>query len=196
MKNDLTQYLKHREMMQTGDVLSFQSHSIIGSAIRWWTKSDVNHTGMVIRFPTYELGCDRIFVIEAMGKRLEMNSLSERLEKFKGQTWWLSLKEEFNPIRNVIGGRALYYVGTEVMYDYKGCILGNLFGRAKKDKSKLFCSEAFWLFVEEAAERAPFYCEDAVRDIIRGANEYLKNEVPTPGDIKSLGIHRNRVRVL
>jgi len=191
--NDITEYLKIRPLLQTGDPLLFQSHSLVGSLIRKWTNSGVNHTGMVIRFPAYEEGCERIFVIEALGKRLEMNALSERLKSFKGRAWWLKLRKDFDPIRDIIGGRALYYVGTDVKYDYMGCVFGNMFGRAKKDKDKLFCSEALWLYIEEAVARSG---DEMLKTIIRKANRKLKNEAPTPGDFPGLGIHEKHTLIL
>ena len=191
--NDLTEYMKIRPLLQTGDPLSFRSNSILGKLIRWKTDAKVNHTGMVIRFPTYEEGCDRVFVIEAMGKRLEMNALSERLMAFDGRAWWLKLRNEFDPIRNIIGGRALYYVGTDVKYDYMGCLFGNLIGRAKKDKKRLFCSEALWLYIEEAVQMSS---DASLKEIIRVANLTLRNEAPTPGDFPRLGIHAKSALIL
>jgi len=191
--NNLSDYYMARDRIRTGDPIQFASNSLVGNIIRWWTKADVNHTAMAIRFKDYESEIDRVFVIEALEHGLQLSSLSEKLKKHKGQAYWLPLREDFNSIRKKIGAKGLLHLGNRIKYDYEGCLLGNTFGRAKKDADKLFCSEAFWLFVESAVLECP---DRTLQEMIIHGNNYLNNEAPTPADIKHLGITKARIQIL
>lgn len=191
--NNLSDYYMARDRIRTGDPIQFASDTGIGKVIQWWTKSEVNHTAMAIRFKDFEEEVDRVFIIEALEHGLQLSSLSERLKTQKGRAYWLPLNEQFNLIRKKIGGNGLLYLGNRIKYDYQGCILGNMFGRAKKDATKLFCSEAFWLFVEKAV----LECSDtSLQEIVIHANKYLNGEAPTPADIRYMGITKARIQIL
>jgi len=194
-KKDLSLYFAVRSGIRTGDPVQFSSSTLVGLAIRWWTKSDVNHTAMAIRFRDFEEKIDRVFIIEAMEHGLQLRSLSERLSAHKGKAWWLPLRDEFdNDLRRAIGACALGYLGKGVKYDYQGCILGNLINRAKKDDTKLFCSEALYRYIEDAVLGAEGY-EDLKRAVL-DANRYLEGEAPTPADIPRLGLSKDGIGIL
>jgi len=190
--NNLDSYHKRRPEIKTGDAIQWRSESLIGRIIRWRTGSDVNHTSMVIRFPSYSLS--RVFVIEALEHGLVLRSLSERLKKHIGRAYHLPLVPGFMLQRRRIGRLALDFIGSAIEYDYEGCIFGNMFGRAKKDPDKLFCSEFWYVAIENIVDITG---DETLRNLIHESNEYLSGRAPTPGDLRHLPITATRrVRIL
>ena len=62
-------YNGYKSELRTGDLLSWGSASALGWLIKKFTKSDINHSGMVIRFSDYENKEDaasRRFTLEAL----------------------------------------------------------------------------------------------------------------------------------
>jgi len=138
-------YNEIKEEMRTGDILQWQSYSIIGSLIRWKTKvNDVskedmpNHSSMIIRLSEWEGLERRRYHTEAMERGVYPNILSNRISNFQGKIWWLPLKEEWNEKREEIGMRLIECWGKE--YDYKS-LAWQLIGKVSIDVRKMFCSE-------------------------------------------------------
>jgi hypothetical protein len=169
MMNDLTEYCKVKDQMKTGDLLQWHSASVIGILIRMKTKSFVNHSSLIIRLSEYE-GLERMrYTTEALEHGIILNRLSKRLETFDGKVYWYPLKDEWDAKRQKIGEVALSYIGTP--YDYKS-IVRQLFGHVSADARALFCSE---------------YCF-----ISYG----FTGTAPDPGDMPSLGIFKEHIRIL
>jgi hypothetical protein len=94
--------------------------------------------------------------------------LSRKLEHKKGQAWWFPLKDEWNDKRQLIGERALSYVG--VPYDYKG-LVRFLFGTVSADVDALYCSELV-------------------------AVAYGIDAAPSPAQLLDYGMHKAGVQIL
>jgi hypothetical protein len=157
-----------KEDIRTGDILQWASDSMIGKAIRWRTKSDVNHSSMVIRMSEWE-GLDRRrFHTEAVGRGVFPNLLSNRLKDYKGKMWWLPLKDSWNDKRQLIGERLTECWG--ISYDYKS-LVWQLIGKVSIDTQQLFCSE--------------------VADYALG----FVGQAHNPGELETLGIHRDKVLI-
>jgi hypothetical protein len=139
--NDLSIYLSVRDSMKTGDILQWDSSSLLGAAIQSRKGGDINHTGIVIRLQEYEGLERRVFTLEALEDGVVLNLLSRRLESFNGHCYLLPLKSDYDCQRQVIGERALSCVG--IPYDYFG-IIEECFGNAQMGLEKLFCSETAW----------------------------------------------------
>ena len=136
--NDLTLYRDVADEMKTGDLLLFQTGGIIGKAIQCYTKSPYSHSALVIRLAEYE-GLERHrYTTEAVAMGVVLTLLSRKLEHKKGHCWWFPLKDEWDDKRQLIGERALSFVG--VPYDYKG-LVRFLFGTVSADVNALYCSE-------------------------------------------------------
>ena len=133
---NLKAYLSHRSRMQTGDLLLWQSNTMLGRLIRNFSRAEVNHAGLVIRFQQYDQ--DRVYTLEALTAGIVLRALSERLSNHNGKAWWYPLKEGHNEARKEIGRIALSYVGVE--YDY-GSLFRQALARVSVDASRLFCSE-------------------------------------------------------
>ena len=127
-----------KEQLKTADLLLWQSNSKIGRVIQWYTDSDYSHASLVIRLAEYE-GLERHrYTTEARSHGVVLNLLSRRLEHQNGHCWWFALKDAWNDKRQLIGERALSYVG--IPYDFKG-ISRFLFGPVSADIQAIFCSE-------------------------------------------------------
>lgn len=169
MKNDLHIYHLYRDQMKTGDLLLWRAHSLLGAAIRLFSKADVNHASLVMQFEQYEGAEKRRFTTEALSHGIVLNLLSKQLENYDGQVFWYPLDEPEPEYRQYIGIKALEYIG--VPYDYQS-LFRNAFGRVSADARRLFCSE---------------YCF-----LCYG----LQGQAPTPGDMPYLGLFKEPVRIL
>ena len=158
---DLTLYNQHKQDMMTGDLLLWRANSLLGLAIRHFSKADVNHASLVMHFAQYEGDAHRRFTTEALSKGIILNLLSKQLEQYDGKVWWYRLKSDWESRRAMIGTSAMRYIGTP--YDYKS-LFKNAFGRVSANARELFCSE---------------YCF-----LCYGLN----GVAPTPGDMPKLGI--------
>lgn len=137
----LDSYYANRDRMKTGDVLQWDSDTLLGDGIQARKGGDVNHTGLVIRLQEYEGEERRVFTLESLENGVVLNLLSRRLEQFDGHVYFIPLKDDYDPQRGKIGERALSCVG--IPYDYPA-IIKECFGNAKMDMTRLFCSEAAW----------------------------------------------------
>jgi hypothetical protein len=167
MKNDLVNYTIVKEQMQTGDLLLWSCNSIIGWAIKKYTKSNFSHASLVIRFDEYD-GHAR-YNLEAGRHGTVLNVLSKTLEEYDGQVWWYPLKDDWNLKRKAIGDMSLSLVGTP--YDF-GSVLKFLLGSVSINTRRLFCSE---------------YCY-----ICYG----FDGKAPAPGDILKLGIFKEGIKII
>ena len=171
--NDLTFYRIIRDQLQTGDLLLWQSKSVLGWLIRKFSKSDVNHAGLVIRFEAYDE--DRVYTLEALEHGIVLMPLSRRLKDHKGHVWWHALKPQFDNQRTMMGSVALRKVGTA--YDY-GSLFANALGHVSVEASRFFCSgvcDYVWV-----ASGVPL----------------VSNTAPRPGDLKDYTIILRGVMIL
>jgi len=166
--NDLSPYNVVRDKMKTADLLLWQSNGIIGQLIQLYTKSPYNHASLVIRLAEYEGLERRRYTTEALRHGVVLNLLSRRLEHQNGHVWWFPLKDEWNDKRQLIGERALSYVG--IPYDFKG-ILRFLFGPVSVDVTAIFCSELV-------------------------AIAYGYSGAPSPVQLLGYGIHKSGMQIL
>jgi hypothetical protein len=168
--NDLTIYNSVKDRMKTGDLLQWRCNSLIGAAIRWRTKSEVNHSSLVIRLDDYKGKEDRRCTTEAMGKGVVLSLLSRRLGELDGSCWWYPLADSWtDDLRKQVGEWALEKIGLP--YDF-GSIARQIIGKVSADARELFCSE---------------YCFMAYG---------LSGTAPDPGDMPGLGIFGERVKIL
>ena len=179
---NLTLYESNRHLIQTGDEIEWHSDTLLGGAIRV-ISPEVNHTSICILFPGYYT--DRVFQIEALEHGMVLTCVSHRLENHPGQAYLRPLRPEFNPVRREMGRIALDFAGTQIKYDYKGAFLENLFGRAKMNADRLFCTEAWYFTVSWAALASG---SQGLIKLIRQSDKWLKNKAPRPADVRHLGL--------
>lgn len=168
--NNLAIYNTVKGEMKTGDLLQWRSNSMIGALIRWRTKSEVNHSSLVLRFLEYEDSEGRRFTTEALEHGTVLNLLSRRLAEFDGSVWWYPLQDKFTDIyRGSVAVRALDMIGLP--YDYES-IFKQIVGKVSADSRSLFCSEYCYL------------------------SYGFRGEAPTPADMPGMGIFKEPVKIL
>lgn len=175
----LVDYYTHRPNMGNGDLIEFSTHSMMGSAIRYFTKKDVNHTAILWCVDEFKDVKDRKFIMEALENGIELNLLSIRLTKYQGDVYWYKLKDEFNDHRDRVASNCLLAEGRtdEIKYDYIS-LIKNMWKKVSVDVEKnSFCSE-FAQYVLQSS------------GIIPRLDKALR-----PGEFDSLGIYEPRVRI-
>ncbi len=167
--NDLTTYNTVKQDMRTGDLLQWHSDTPLGWMIRAKTHSRFNHSGLVIRLAEYEGLERRRFTHEALEYGVILNLLSRRLEEFNGECYWYPLKDEWDVKRQTTGELAMSFTG--ISYDYFAIAM-QLFTSVQADCAQLFCSEMCFL------------------------SWGFSGVAPNPGELLSLGIFKEGVKIL
>lgn len=157
-----------KSQMMTGDLLLWRSNTLLGAAIRRFSRANVNHAGLVIRLQEYEGSEGRRFTTEALEHGIVLNLLSAQLKNHDGKVWWYPLRAEWQGKRRAIGERAFAWLGAP--YDYPA-LFANAIKKVHADPERLFCSE---------------YCF-----LCYG----FTGEAPTPGDMPQLGIFSDPVLI-
>jgi hypothetical protein len=186
-KMTLDLYHNYQKKLRTGDLLSWSSESVLGWLIRKFTKSDINHSGMVIRFQDFEEknGASRRFTLEALEHGIDLNLISRRLGKYKGKVYWHGLQERFDEKRPLLGSTALQFAG--VAYDYRS-LFKNILGKVSAEASKLFCSEYVYLTFTKCQFKPEIDDDKLLLQLAEG-------KAPTPADMHKLGWWYDRVKI-
>ena len=181
-------YKKYQQKLRTGDLLSWSSDSVLGWMIRKFTRSDVNHSGMVIRFQDFEEASvppsSRRFTLEAI-HGIELNLISRRLENYNGNVYWHALQERFDDKRPLLGAVSLQFAG--VPYDYRS-LFKNVLGKVLADANKLFCSE----YVYITFTQCQFVAEATDPKLLI---QLAEGRAPTPADMHKLGWWDDRIKI-
>jgi hypothetical protein len=117
--------------------------------------------------------------MEALNYGLELNVMSARLKKYKGDVYWYSLKDEFNKYRDEIASICLLAEGRteELRYDYLS-IVRQLYRKVSVDVEKhSFCSEFCQWVLQEA------HVMEKQKTALR------------PGEFDKLGIYKPRILI-
>lgn len=165
-------YRGWRPHIWTGDIIEWQSNSFLGKMISEFTGKDVNHTGLIMRFSSFDT--ERVYTLEALAKGVYPNLLSRRLEEHDGQVYWLQLKSRYDDYRPAIAREAMKYVG--IGYDYKS-LFKQFLSRVSTEVDSFFCSELAYVALKEAGlpVKMPY--------------------APQPGEFCNLGIFKTRIRI-
>lgn len=152
MTNTAHNYQQHRHDMQDGDVLIFKGQSWLSKIIKWRTRSDYSHAGVVVWWN------DRLMVLEAIGQGVLARPISYNLDHYRGDI------EYFRPSQEI---------ATETrtrMAQFAQAQLG------KKYASRRLLSFFFKLLLnrpllsqDKAAAPCRYFCSEYVADI------YAKN---------------------
>jgi hypothetical protein len=167
--NDLTLYNSAKDQMQTGDLLLWRSHSLLGKLIRDFSHAPVNHASLIMRIEAYEGAEGRRFIAEALEHGIVLNLLSKRLQDEDAEAWWYPLNDEWAKKRAEIGERALSFMGTPYDYD---ALFKLAIGKVQSNTDKLICSEFYF------------------------ASLGMIGPIPTPGELPEMGILKEGVRIL
>lgn len=111
--SNLEIYEQYRSQMQTGDLIAFSGNGGFSNVIKWATKSDYSHVGIVVKSDLGNgFGDDSILIIEStlettvldannkqVIKGVQMHWLSKRIDMYNGSVSWLGLKNPINPVK-------------------------------------------------------------------------------------------------
>lgn len=116
-------YDEARSRMQPGDVIAFGGKGHFSETIKFATRSDVSHVGVILQTKITDDGTGRFFnqIIESTSLNgfngVNISRFSDRLDSYEGEIWWLPLSEEIRKTR----------FDQKKFYDF-------LFNQAKKRK--------------------------------------------------------------
>ena len=135
-------YDEARLLIKTGDLMEFGAQSLLGDAIREFTKEQVNHSAMAFTIDEYDdEAANRRFILEANAPGIELTILRNAVGacvRPGGTCLWYSLLPQFDSHRKAMGAFGLSQVGKG--YDYRSLLL-NALHPVEADDTLLFCSE-------------------------------------------------------
>lgn len=164
----MPRYVDLRPRIHTGDAILWKGHGLISKMILKFTP--FSHASLVVRMKEYAALLDRVFLVEALSEGLRFTLLSERLENYKGEAYWMSVGLSLEQIEKS-RAHALVECGKCVKYDYHS-LLKNAVGKVSSDATSYFCSEFVWINWVEAGVVAPLIAK--------------VNKAPRPGDLLKL----------
>jgi hypothetical protein len=177
-------YAEVRESMSEGDVLLFSGEGFVSSLVRWATRSNLSHAGLITYWPDWVSKRKRVMVTDStqIGGRLGVATrpLSELLATYQGCVWWLPLSQD---CRSRVNERALQLYlrqAQRLKYDLAGCVRAGfraVFRRnlapVGESERRVFCSE----FAAFALEHA-------------GVHDFPNCSLVTPADLAFAGLYR------
>lgn len=91
-------YYEIRDCMKPGDVIAFSGKKAHSEIIKWATRSNVSHVGVVLQSRLIVDGKPegRVFnqVAEATDSGVKIVNLSGKQQVYEGEMWWLPLSDE------------------------------------------------------------------------------------------------------
>ena len=172
---NLTLYKEIQSEIQSGDMLEFGGTAGLAKIIQWRTGYDVNHSALCIKLKDYKEWKDepRRFVLEAVAGGIDLNIISEELEKFDGHCYYYKLKSKYDYLRESIEAEALELVSRK--YNYKG-LVKNILGRTSVSLNNLFCSEYVYVVLNKVG---------IIQD----------SKAPVPGGLTKYNIFEDRLKL-
>ncbi|WP_434362235.1 hypothetical protein NF212_18590 [Parasalinivibrio latis] len=158
-------YQDARQRMKPGDVVAFGGQSAFSKLIKFTTRSDVSHVGIVMQTQMLDETSGRFFnqVMESTimdeFAGVTLSRFSERLRDYDGEVWWLPLREDVR--RDHFDQSAFFnfmFRQNHKPYDYSQALASAIDGLdaiggpgfAKEELSRLFCSELVAAGLENA----------------------------------------------
>lgn len=166
-------YEEARTLMKPGDVIAFGGKGHFSEIIKFATRADVSHVGVILQTKIADDKSGRFFnqIIESTSLNgfngVNISRFSDRLNSYEGELWWLPLKEE---IREKSFDQTRFYdflfnqAKERKEYDMPQAIKSSLDaldklqlpfglyspGYNSEDFSKFFCSELVSAGLEKA----------------------------------------------
>ncbi len=143
---DLTEYEKVRAYIGSGDIISWQTHSLLGSAIRFFSPRPIgmlkginpNHVATVFVDTLEDKLALRNQIIEAYDGEVNARLLSRRLSDFDGKVYWHQLVPELDKYRDDITDSIKEHIGERYGY---GTLIKFAITRPSVDPRDWICSE-------------------------------------------------------
>jgi hypothetical protein len=165
------EYSEARSLMKPGDVIAFGGKGHFSELIKFATRADVSHVGVILQTRVVGDDTGRFFnqVIESTSihdfNGVVISRLSDRMEIYEGEIWWLPLndrlrQEKFDSVSfyNFLFNQAQARKGFDVPQALRSAVdaLDELPfglhspGYNREDFSRFFCSELVAAGLEKA----------------------------------------------
>lgn len=155
---DISNYMEHRNRMNTGDMILWTGTSPVSWLIRPFSHKIVfagkqfpapTHASLIIRLddetnPLPDGNTLRVYQVEALAAGADLTSVRESLQGYSGQAVWWKLKPHFAQFRQAIALWALDQDAKNVKYDF-GSTIKQAVCRVNANARRLFCSELVYL---------------------------------------------------
>jgi hypothetical protein len=192
----LWRYLSFREHIKTADGLLWDSHTLLGNAIQFFTKSDINHFSVFFNEFNPDV-TERKYQLEALSNGIDFTILSERLLNHKGKVYWLPIKDEYDHWRIDLAKWYLQQEGKGIKYDYKS-LIKNVFGRVAYGTKSLFCSEYGYMAWRWVKLNKDFSGQkEIIKDLFKSPLYEMFNfcKAPRPNDMEKMGVWKERILI-
>ena len=111
MSENVLSYRDVRSQIAAGDLLLYRGAHPLSYVIRWITKSEFSHSGMISWWsPLNEPECKRLMVFEATHPYVTLHPASESVGTYNGSVVWYQLKPEH---RKTLDTRQLHQAAEE-----------------------------------------------------------------------------------
>ncbi|WP_319407287.1 hypothetical protein [uncultured Desulfosarcina sp.] len=165
------EYSEARSLMKPGDVIAFGGKGHFSELIKFASRADVSHVGVILQTRVVDDDTGRFFnqVIESTSihgfNGVVISRLSDRMETYEGEIWWLPLndglrQEKFDSVifYNFLFNQAKERKGYDVPQALKSAVdaLDELPfglhgpGYNREDFNRFFCSELVAAGLEKA----------------------------------------------
>jgi hypothetical protein len=149
MMSDATlSYRDVRDQIAAGDLLLYRGAHPFSYLIRWVTRSEFSHSGMISWWcPLNEPACKRLMVFEATHPYVTMHPASESVGSYNGSVVWYQLKPEYRKtldtqrLHQAAEERLGMFFSTKGLVDYLLHWMGLGVLAAKRQWREKFCSE-------------------------------------------------------
>jgi len=203
MAMEIRAYQDARGEMKPGDVIAFGGKGHFSDLIKFATRSDVSHVGVILQTQVVDDESGRFFnqVIESTSLHnfsgVQVSRLSERLDSYDGEIWWLPLnstlrKEKFDSVAfyNFLFNQARERKGYDVPQALMSAVdaLDKLPfdqhgpGYNREDFSRFFCSELVAAGLEMAGTTGPVNASEVTPIDLCRWNIYAQTYYRLKGD--------------
>lgn len=170
------EYSDARSMMKPGDVIAFGGKGHFSELIKFVSRADVSHVGVILQTRVVDDDTGRFFnqIVESTSinnaNGVVVTRLSDRMNTYEGEIWWLPLddrirQEKFDSVSfyNFLFNQARDRKGCDVPQALKSALdaLDELPfglhgpGYNREDFSRFFCSELVAAGLEKAGTVGP-----------------------------------------
>lgn len=106
-------YQEARQMMKAGDVIAFSGKGDFSQIIKWATRAPVSHVGVILQSKLLIDGEPQSGMFNQIIESTSLNGfsgvtasrLSDRLDTYDGEIWWLPLRQS---IWNIMNKKSFY----------------------------------------------------------------------------------------
>ncbi len=175
-----------RPLMQPGDVIAFGGHTWVSSIIKWATRSPVSHLGVILQTRSLnDQSTTRFFnlVVEStiwenfIG--VDDARLSDRLDGYGGDAWWLPLSDQTRQRFNEAAFFDFLYSVKHKSFDLPQAIQAACDFADRKNHDKV--RDSF----QNQEDLSRFYCSELVAAALKAAGVVgkINSSEVTPVDL-------------